>query len=74
MICPSCKLEITKLTDEIVKDNEGSTVDCPHCHCLLIIESGKLLDFHGYMNEQDPNWPKDGHGTFSIEISENGRV
>lgn len=66
--CPSCATKIEKLTPEILSKNGGATCDCPYCDTLLIIKDGRLQEFHSYMNEQDPNWPKDGSGTFYIEV------
>lgn len=66
-ICPSCAVKIEKLTPEILSNNEGATCDCPNCDALLIIKDGRLLEFHSYMSQQDPTWPKDGKGTAFID-------
>ncbi len=66
--CIKCNQDIAKATPEVMKEYEGATADCPHCGALLIIKGGKFLDFHEYLNREDPSWPKDGKGTGCIEI------
>lgn len=64
--CPCCKgsyeIEYT------ATDVESATANCRLCGALLIFKSGVALDFHTYLHQSDPRWPKDGKGTHSVEV------
>ena len=59
--CPSCKKEFKIY-------GENGTGDCPHCNLLILMECGKIYDFHKKMHEEDSRWPADGKGTGYIEL------
>lgn len=69
-VCPICNNKFETLTQEIILENEGCTVEhtAGNCGSLLIIKNGVLVDFHKYMNKQNPQWPADGKNTGCIEV------
>lgn len=52
-------------------DAWGSTMNCFHCGVLLIADEAtkSVIDFHEYLHEKNPEWPKDGAGTGSVSMS-----
>jgi predicted RNA-binding Zn-ribbon protein involved in translation (DUF1610 family) len=67
----SCKKQIGFSESMSFARVEGATVDCPHCGTTMILKSGKALDFHSYLNSQNPSWPKDGKGASYVTVSDN---
>ena len=66
LVCVECNSEFDVNCNSI-KEAEGATVDCPSCNKLLVIDNGKILDFHKFINKTSPEWPKDGKGTNYIQ-------
>lgn len=64
--CPECGTP--RLKKSSLKKYEGYTMDCKNCGLMLILEEGKLKDFHAHLNASNPNWPKDGEGTSFISL------
>lgn len=66
-VCPKCNTPLDHLDGYSTEEAESATTDCK-CGALLVIKDGKALDFHAYMSEINPQWPKDGTGTESISF------
>lgn len=49
------------------EDCNHSTLDCPTCGELLLVVDGYVVNFHPWMNSQNPAWPADGEGTSYLE-------
>lgn len=62
------KFSIPVISNEDIKDHEGSTLDCPHCNETHVIINTKLKKFHEYLHSQDKRWPKDGKNTAYIDV------
>jgi hypothetical protein len=69
MQCQVCKLWFGfGEEDPMISEIEGSTMDCPHCDALLIVEDGFAKNFHVVMHNGDSRWPVDGKNTGFIEV------
>ena len=66
LTCPCCSktYQIPLLSREV----EGATFNCRKCRKLIIFKSGKPLDFHKFLHEQDSIWDAEGENTFSMDI------
>lgn len=50
--CPICKKLFTHNGKESLEDSNRSTIDCPKCNGLLLIEKGTIV---GFTNSLDNN-------------------
>lgn len=73
--CPCCEdtfktslFASKRKTKKVFKEYKGATLNCPKCGSLLLIEDGKIYDFHKRLHERDSRWPIDGKGTYSAQI------
>lgn len=66
LTCPGCEKKFVVCVCNVT----SATADCPNeeCGMLLLIEDGKVYDFHKKLHERDPRWPADGKGTEYIEF------
>lgn len=64
--CPDCHKHFKLGSPLKIEDMPiDCTLDCPYeaCGSLLFWKDKKVHNFHRYMNQQDPKWPKDGKNT-----------
>lgn len=68
--CPRCKstfrLHGADTQEELNKTY--ATTDCQDCGLLILIDHGKVLDFHQAMHKEYSNWPADGKNTGSVHL------
>ena len=64
--CPECDKHFA-FEDMTIDEVNGATTDCK-CGALLIIEDGKVYEFHKKINSEDERWSVDGKNTGFIEL------
>lgn len=64
--CPCCRTNVVVICDE-EKLPRSFTTTCG-CGFTILYEEGQIFDFHKKLHEEDPRWPEDGKGTYSVDI------
>lgn len=66
--CVGCGKRFTLPDVKAVEEIELATADCAHCGRTHIFADGCGYDLHEYLNSRDSRWPKNGEGTFTMEL------
>lgn len=68
--CAMCQTDFYIKSQDTYGACNACTCDCPHCGGLLLVDGKETKDFHKSLNEKNPEWPKDGKGTYSVGLED----
>lgn len=69
IVCPICDHRFVYGNEYADLIRKGCTCDCRKCGNTLDLSEDKASPFHEKINQSNPEWPKDGKGTASVEVS-----